>query len=334
MIYGAEAVSQNRRSRAGRALYEDFRKAWRRILRDVVTKLLDARLVAYGSFDSSLNTEELIPAAAWKHLSLHDLKRSTLREGRREKRRLIYSVRIYPPLEASCAPDLMIDQSIVSVIKQHVLNDPEVTSLIDRMGGDGKLAEQFLRRVPLGTCGGNDFQPFEEVSAHPRIRRLQIRCTKVLERRLYALRALLRAGKLTVLGTSAHASARSMLDPEFWNQSRTYIDLILSGHIAVFNEDFIEENLQWSAGRAKPVFYIGREQAELAAELAKAEAEIPLALPLSLTTIFGLPRSIISRSSSRATRMPESEVSATSAKLSRVQSLTTVRMRKRRPQVS
>ena len=43
-------------------------------------------------------------------------------------------------------------------------------------------------------------------------------------------------------------------------------------------------------------------------------------LPLSLTTIFGLPRSIISRSSSRATRMPESEVSATSARHSRVQS--------------
>ncbi len=37
-------------------------------------------------------------------------------------------------------------------------------------------------------------------------------------------------------------------------------------------------------------------------------------LPLSLTTIFGLPRSNTSRSSSRATRVPESEVSATSAK--------------------
>ena len=47
-----------------------------------------------------------------------------------------------------------------------------------------------------------------------------------------------------------------------------------------------------------------------------------------------LPRSIISRSSSRATRMPESEVSATSARHSRGQSSTTVRMRKRRPQVS
>src|SRR5712664_2416389 len=57
-------------------------------------------------------------------------------------------------------------------------------------------------------------------------------------------------------------------------------------------------------------------------------------LPLSLTTIFGLPRSPISRSSSRATRAPESEVSATNARHSRVQSSTTVRMRKRRPSVS
>jgi hypothetical protein len=45
-------------------------------------------------------------------------------------------------------------------------------------------------------------------------------------------------------------------------------------------------------------------------------------LPLSLTTIFGLPRSITSRSSSRATRLLESEVSATSARHSRVQSST------------
>lgn len=51
----------------------------------------------------------------------------------------------------------------------------------------------------------------------------------------------------------------------------------LSNRLAVFNEDFIDLNLQWSAGRAKPVFYIGREQAELAAELAKKEAALPVA---------------------------------------------------------
>src|SRR6476660_8774561 len=57
-------------------------------------------------------------------------------------------------------------------------------------------------------------------------------------------------------------------------------------------------------------------------------------LPLSLTIIFGLPRLTMRRSSSRATRKPESEVSATSARHSRVQSSTIARIRKRRPSVS
>jgi hypothetical protein len=56
--------------------------------------------------------------------------------------------------------------------------------------------------------------------------------------------------------------------------------------------------------------------------------------PLSLTIIFGLPRSTMRRDNSRATRKPESEVSATSARHSRVQSSTIARMRKRRPSVN
>jgi wobble nucleotide-excising tRNase len=47
--------------------------------------------------------------------------------------------------------------------------------------------------------------------------------------------------------------------------------------VCVFNPDFIEENLQWSAGRVNPVFYIGREQAELATELKRLEESLPLA---------------------------------------------------------
>ena len=52
---------------------------------------------------------------------------------------------------------------------------------------------------------------------------------------------------------------------------------------------------------------------------------------LSLITLFGRPRICTIRSSSRATRRPEIEVSATSARHSRVQLSTTVRIRKRRP---
>lgn len=56
-------------------------------------------------------------------------------------------------------------------------------------------------------------------------------------------------------------------------------------------------------------------------------------VPLSLTIILGRPRVAISVSSSLATRRPDSEVSATKVRHSRVQLSTTVSTRKRRPSV-
>ena len=57
-------------------------------------------------------------------------------------------------------------------------------------------------------------------------------------------------------------------------------------------------------------------------------------VPLSETTVSGAPRRPMMASSSRATRLPDSEVSATRPRHSRVKSSTTVRMRNRRPSVS
>ena len=48
----------------------------------------------------------------------------------------------------------------------------------------------------------------------------------------------------------------------------------LDQRVLVFNSDYIEKNLQWSAGRANPVFYIGADQAEAAADLTRIEGEI------------------------------------------------------------
>lgn len=48
----------------------------------------------------------------------------------------------------------------------------------------------------------------------------------------------------------------------------------LEQRLLVFNSDYIEQNLQWAAGRANPVFYIGAEQAEAANELTKVEGDI------------------------------------------------------------
>lgn len=48
----------------------------------------------------------------------------------------------------------------------------------------------------------------------------------------------------------------------------------LEQRLLVFNSDYIEQNLQWAAGRANPVFYIGTDQAEAANELTKVEGDI------------------------------------------------------------
>lgn len=48
----------------------------------------------------------------------------------------------------------------------------------------------------------------------------------------------------------------------------------LERRLLVFNSDYIEQNLQWGAGRANPVFYVGADQAEAAKELTRVEDKI------------------------------------------------------------
>lgn len=48
----------------------------------------------------------------------------------------------------------------------------------------------------------------------------------------------------------------------------------LKDKLLVFNIDFIEDNIKWTEGKANPVFYIGREQVELAEKLDKTEKEL------------------------------------------------------------
>ncbi|MGT2460106.1 AAA family ATPase (plasmid) [Cupriavidus basilensis] len=48
----------------------------------------------------------------------------------------------------------------------------------------------------------------------------------------------------------------------------------LQGRLLVFNVDFVEESFKWKEGTARPVFYLGREQANLADQLAKTSGEL------------------------------------------------------------
>ena len=52
----------------------------------------------------------------------------------------------------------------------------------------------------------------------------------------------------------------------------------LKGRVAVFNEDFVENNFRWREGSANPVFFLGTEQAGLAEDLKKTTTELEAAL--------------------------------------------------------
>jgi wobble nucleotide-excising tRNase len=87
----------------------------------------------------------------------------------------------------------------------------------------------------------------------------------------------------------------------------------LQDRILVFNADFVDRNLQWSTGKARPVFYIGREQAEAAAELAsqesrrdKAQEKLPGATKLHRTAEQALVtfKRDLARHIATQTRMP------------------------------
>ena len=59
----------------------------------------------------------------------------------------------------------------------------------------------------------------------------------------------------------------------------TYPSKKLSGlerSVCVFNADFISEHLQWEKGVATSIFYISKEQADVAEQLRMAEASLPL----------------------------------------------------------
>jgi len=61
----------------------------------------------------------------------------------------------------------------------------------------------------------------------------------------------------------------------------------LEQRVCVFNADFIERNLRWDQGTANSIFYISEEQAEAAAALRAAEAELPTATA-ALTAAEGI----------------------------------------------
>ncbi len=57
------------------------------------------------------------------------------------------------------------------------------------------------------------------------------------------------------------------------NPSNTSLSNAASRYIAVFNEDYVERTLTWKEGTARPIIYLGAEQADLARQLSALETD-------------------------------------------------------------
>jgi len=93
-------------------------------------------------------------------------------------------------------------------------------------------------------------------------------------------------GKTTLSRLLRHLEAGD-LPPDWPATARFIIDLddgtavsqdanvgVLKDKLFVFNVDFVDEHLNWKDGKASPIFYIGKTQAELAEQLRAKEAEL------------------------------------------------------------
>ncbi len=89
---------------------------------------------------------------------------------------------------------------------------------------------------------------------------------------LSRLFASLEAGKIDPRLPTGGSFSFTMDDGTNYASSGSLIGL--EKRVLVFNGDFIEKNLQWTLGKVNPVFFIGVDQAEAAAELAALEEKL------------------------------------------------------------
>jgi wobble nucleotide-excising tRNase len=65
-----------------------------------------------------------------------------------------------------------------------------------------------------------------------------------------------------------------LVDGEKVSLSDDPANTAIGSRIAVFNEDFIERSLTWKSGAARPIVYIGEQQAEVAQRISASEVEL------------------------------------------------------------
>ena len=149
---GYEAVRHNQSEGALRKISVRSDQSYARLKSSLAECLLAGRIVAWGRRETPTASPIAIPASAWKHLHISDVRKSIVRE-QTPARTKIFDLRIFPIVESPDAINQLEDKTFVEAFQMSVVDDPELKALRKRAIAVGGTPASF----------GNEWRPYRAV---------------------------------------------------------------------------------------------------------------------------------------------------------------------------
>jgi hypothetical protein len=204
------------------------------LLKSLTEHLFAGRVAARGRKRSASDFAEAIPASAWQHIKISDVKKSVVRELTQAKTK-IYDVRIFPIVESPDVIDQLEDRTFVQALQISLIDDPQLKVLRKRAIASGGIPGSF----------GNEWRPYRAVwpvvlsqgseiefaiksvkkSDEPFSDNLVREANRIQGQRFSRLIGYFATGRLVAEGVPAAGGASVAIPRSIWQQEAIYIDL-------------------------------------------------------------------------------------------------------------
>ena len=230
-LEGSGACAANARTRARRALHNNEKKAAIRLERELWSFLIRGQLVAYGRRASPLAEPADIPQTAWKSLRLANWRKSAVREPSPDQTQ-IFDVRVFPVLDAPTVARCLDGKTLVEVLEQHVLKDPQVDCLRRHATVEGGTPASFgwgLGQKVWPLSYGHHFSPpdpFGALLVNPDADRASVRAADwAMAKQFGRLIYLLTMGEVDAIGVPSRGGTPTPIPRSMWIRDRGELDL-------------------------------------------------------------------------------------------------------------
>jgi hypothetical protein len=217
-------------------------QSYAHLLKSLAKHLFAGRVVARGRKQSASALAEALPASAWQHMQILDVKKSVVKELTQAKTK-IYDVRIFPIVESPDVIDHLEDRTFVQAFQMSLIDDPQLNVLRKRAIAGGGSPASF----------GKEWHPYRAVwpvvqgqspdiefaiksvkkSDEPPSDNLVKEANRIQRQRFSRLIGCFSTGRLVVEGVPAAGGASVAIPRSIWQQEGIYIDLENGGLLEV-----------------------------------------------------------------------------------------------------